>query len=189
MTTPVSSHNGELVTDLPGWLRPLGRGVQALDRGLGRVDRYLLALCCAIFAAIVVVVLTAVFFRYVLNSSLMWGEELARYLSVWLVFLGLSCAHRRSEHVSLTSLLGRLPKISPHAARVVGELITLCLCLVVAYYGAQATASNFGRHQVSPALRIEIAWIYMAIPAGFALLSLQSFVRLFKNPHEEERKD
>ena len=189
MTSSPLPHGTEFVTDLPEWLRPLGRFVRALDRGLGRVDRYLLGACCVIFASIVVVVLTAVFFRYVLNSSLMWGEELARYLSIWLVFLGLSCAHRRSEHVSLTSLLGGIPKISPRAASVVGELITLTLCLVVAYYGAQATASNFGRHQVSPALRIEIAWIYLAIPVGFALLSLQSFVRLFKAPHGEERKD
>lgn len=96
MTSSPLPHGTEFVTDLPEWLRPLGRFVRALDRGLGRVDRYLLGACCVIFASIVVVVLTAVFFRYVLNSSLMWGEELARYLSIWLVFLGLSCAHRRS---------------------------------------------------------------------------------------------
>ena len=39
-----------------------------------------------------------VFFRYVLNQSLFWSEELARYLLIWLTFLGASCAYYRHAH-------------------------------------------------------------------------------------------
>ena len=44
------------------------------------------------------VVAAQVFFRYVLNHSLFWSEELARYILVWLTFLGASVAYRRGVH-------------------------------------------------------------------------------------------
>lgn len=160
------------------------RLVGLLDRALGHVDRVLVLVCCGLLAGVFAVVILAVFFRYVLNSSLLWGEELARYMAIWLVFLGLSCAHRRSEHVSIKSLLGRLPGVTPSLARRIGESITFIFCAAVAYFGWVATEGNFANHQVSPAMQIGIAWIYLAIPVGFALMALQSLVRVFSTPPE-----
>lgn len=164
------------------------RIVGIVDRGLGVVDAFLLGVCCVLFSAIVCVVIAAVVFRYGLNSSLVWGEELARYLAVWLVFLGLGCAHRRSEHVAVTSVLGRIPGIGTALAGRIGELVSLIFCLAIMGFGAQATAANFARHQVSPALHIEIAWIYLAIPVGFGVLALQSAVRL-ASPRSQVKAD
>lgn len=158
------------------------RLVHLLDRALGRLDRVIVVVCCALLFGLFSVVIIAVFFRYVVNSSLLWGEELVRYMAIWLVFLGLSCAHRRSEHVSLTSALGWIPGISAALARRIGESITFVFCVAIAYFGVLATAGNFINRQVSPAMQIGIAWIYLAIPVGFALLALQSLVRIFLTP-------
>ena len=171
-----------------GWKVIGVRIVGIVDRGLGVVDAFLLGVCCVLFSAIVCVVIAAVVFRYGLNSSLVWGEELARYLAVWLVFLGLGCAHRRSEHVAVTSVLGRIPGIGTALAGRIGELVSLIFCLAIMGFGAQATAANFARHQVSPALHIEIAWIYLAIPVGFGVLALQSAVRL-ASPRPQVKAD
>jgi TRAP-type C4-dicarboxylate transport system permease small subunit len=160
------------------WKSTGARIVAMVDRGLGVVDAILLGVWGVLLAANVCVVLGAVVFRYGLNASLVWGEALARYLAVWLVFLGLGCAHRRSEHVALQSVLGRIPGISARLASWIGELISFVFCVAITCFGAQATAANFARHQVSPALHIEIAWIYLAIPVGFGILALQSAVRL-----------
>lgn len=178
MTLASSPHESERVTDAPSWFEPVRHAVKRLDQALGLVDRWLLWVCSLLFVSVVVTVLSSVFFRYVLNSSLLWGEELARYTSIWLVFLGLTCAHRRSAHPALQSLLGRIPGISTEVARRIGELFTVVVSFLVVWFGAEATAANFARHQVSPALQIEIAWIYLAVPIGFALMGLQGIVRM-----------
>ena len=48
--------------------------------------------------AMAAVVAAQVFWRYGLNASLFWSEELARHLLVWMTFLGASTAYRRRVH-------------------------------------------------------------------------------------------
>ena len=50
-----------------------------------------------------------VFFRYVLNHSLFWSEELARFLLIWLTFLGASVAYHRRAHPGIDTFSLRLP--------------------------------------------------------------------------------
>ena len=54
------------------------------------------------------VVILQVIFRYIFNNSLFWSEELARYLLVWLTFLGASCAYHRRVHPSIDLITNRL---------------------------------------------------------------------------------
>jgi C4-dicarboxylate transporter DctQ subunit len=147
---------------------------------LGALDRAVLAVGSVLFCALVTVVIVAVFFRYVLNSSLLWGEELARYLAMWLVFLGLSAAHRRGEHVSAGTLLKRVRILGRPVAHRVSEAISIAFCVAVTWLGAELTILNFQRHQTSPALQIPIAWAYLAVPVGFLLMTLQGLIRMVK---------
>ncbi|MPZ63313.1 MAG: TRAP transporter small permease subunit [Propionibacteriales bacterium] len=170
---------------------PTGRwssAVAAADRALARIDKLALAACAALFVALVGVVLLSVVFRYVLNSSLLWGEELARYLAVWLVFLGLSSAHRRRQHVSVGSVLRLFPFVNNTGSRRAAEGITVLLCAVITWISAESTFFNFQLNQTSPALQIPIAWAYLAIPVGFLLMTLQSAVSLVQSQpsHTEE---
>lgn len=162
------------------------RLIRLIDRVLCRVDRVVVVVCSALLFGLFAVVIIAVFFRYVAHSSLLWGEELVRYMAIWAVFLGLSSAHRRSEHVSLKSLLRFIPGVSSILASRIGEVVNFVLCVGIAWFGAQATAGNFDSHQVSAAMQIEIAWMYLAIPVGFGLLALQSLMRVFLPPSSSD---
>jgi TRAP-type C4-dicarboxylate transport system permease small subunit len=145
------------------------------------IDHVVVALCAVFLLAISVVVVVSVYYRYVLNNSLVWSEEACRYMTVWLIFLGLSSAHRRGQHVSVGSLLNRLPARLGSKQRLpdrVAETITFVVSFVLTWLGAQNTAKNFDIHQVTPALHLEIAWVYLAIPVGFGLLLIQSLVHL-----------
>jgi len=145
------------------------------------IDHVVVALCAGFLLAISVVVVVSVYYRYVLNNSLIWSEEACRYMTVWLIFLGLSSAHRRGQHVSVGSVLNRLParfvakqQLPPRVA----EGITFAVSFVLTWLGAQNASSNFEIRQVTPALHLEIAWVYLAIPVGFGLLMIQSLVHL-----------
>lgn len=149
-----------------------------LAAALDRVDSVITALCSLLMAATFAVVIWAVFCRYVLNSSLMWGEELARYLSIWMICLGLGLAHRRGAHVAVNSALGWVPRIPKRVVTFIAESVTFVLCVLITWFSWLSTKGNFESGQLSPAMGIDIAWIYLALPVGFALMSLQSAIRL-----------
>ena len=63
--------------------------------------------------AIAIIVSASVFFRYVLNDSLSWSEELAKYAMLWLVFLGAPIALRLGVHPNIEIMISQFPKRVP----------------------------------------------------------------------------
>ena len=83
----------------------------------------------------VVVVCLGVFFRYVLNASLVWYDEFASYLLVWLTFYGAVVASYRRRHIGFDIVLS---KFQPKTRRIfdfIGECFVLLFQLVLFYYG------------------------------------------------------
>src|SRR3990170_4887410 len=64
----------------------------------------------AILGVIVIVMFLQVFFRYALNNSLTWNEEITRFLFIWLVFLGTALNIRDKWNIGVDLLAGLLPK-------------------------------------------------------------------------------
>jgi TRAP-type C4-dicarboxylate transport system permease small subunit len=58
----------------------------------------------------VVVILGQVLLRNVLGLPLVWSEELARYLTIWLTFLGGAIATANDEHVVVDVIVTMLPR-------------------------------------------------------------------------------
>ena len=73
-------------------------------RLLSGIDRVVEAMVIAIFGAMIVVGAAQVFNRYFLNVSLSWSEEFQRYGQIWLVFLAVPIAYRRSMHMGIDGL-------------------------------------------------------------------------------------
>jgi len=82
-------------------------------------------LAATLVAATVVITCAAVFYRYVLNSALLWPEEIAGYLLVWISFIGAYLALRREGHLSFELLLDRLPQKSGFWIRVSIEVLLI----------------------------------------------------------------
>src|SRR3954471_11270553 len=69
-----------------------------------------------IFWALAFIVFLQFFTRYVLNDSLAWTEEIARYGLMWIVFVGGAMVTRRNSHIAV-ELLSNV--MGPGPARVV----------------------------------------------------------------------
>lgn len=116
---------------------------------------------------------TNVIMRYVFNSPIFWAEELARYLMVWLIFLGAGELSAREGHISvnlITRLLG--PQGNLVLQRTVG-LICLLFCAVLTYYSWRHTMRIRSAHQTTAALDLPMWWAYLAIPVGSALMTVR----------------
>ena len=120
-----------------------------------------------LIAAIVVDVVAQVVFRYVLNSSLSWSEELARYIFVWIIFLGTSVAARRKRHIAMQAIACLFPtSMQPWLAAV--NLI-ICIVFFVLFTYFTALLVQNANYELSSALQIPISWVYAAAPIGAVL--------------------
>jgi tripartite ATP-independent transporter DctM subunit len=126
----------------------------------------------------IVVLLTGVIARYVFQNPIIWSDELAGLLFLWLAMLGSAVALRRVEHMRMTAFVGML---SPPARAILDVLavvaaLTFLLLIVDSAY-------DFAMDEIpvtTPAMQISSAWRAAALPVGFALMILISFLQLIK---------
>lgn len=116
------------------------------------------------------VVVSQVFCRYILNSSLFWSEELARYLLVWLTFLGTTVAYWRGLHPGVDLIYSRLGSKARLLNRLAIHLLCLFFFAIIIRYGVEF--AYFVRMQTTPALALPKWIIFSIIPVSGALLSL-----------------
>jgi len=130
----------------------------------------LTAVSVALLAVYFVLVLLQVVFRYVLNESLFWAEELVRGAMLWGVMLGaaLVAAARAHIRVEVLELM-----VGPRAKRIVtgvANALTLVFTLTLLWAGIQLIDRTW--LQQSPVLDLPKWTVYLAIPVGAALESL-----------------
>jgi TRAP-type C4-dicarboxylate transport system permease small subunit len=137
-------------------------------RGPGdRLHRGLEAVAVLLLAAYFVLVVLQVFFRYVLNRSLFWSEELVRFALIWGVMLGSAVVAYRDEHIRIDGVDRLLP---PRAGRVLARaarFLTFVFCLILTVTGVQFMVRTLT--QRSAVLEVPIWVVYAAIPAGALL--------------------
>ena len=119
---------------------------------------------------VLLVMLAQVFFRYVLNSSLQWSEELAVWGMVWMVFVGSVLLVRRSEHISITTLVRLTPlRVRPYLV-IFNKAAGLVFLAIVGWQGFEVFGGTF--HAKSPSIGLSTRWIKLAIPVGAVLMAV-----------------
>ena len=139
--------------------------LRKISASLNRGQEYLLSVLGISMALLVV---AQVFCRYILNSSLFWSEELARYMLVWLSFIGATVAYYRGLHPGVDIVTSRLPLSGQKIAGQLVHLITMAVALVMLIAGSRF--AWFIRLQISPALSIPKWIILMIIPLSGGVL-------------------
>ena len=128
----------------------------------------------------VVVILIQVFYRYILNAALPWPDELARFLMLWMTGLIAASAYRWGGFVSIEMF----PRMLPRRLGLVLLLVLSMISLLVLVLGLQlglnhvksgwlfaSSSLKLPLHLVGgSAIPIKLAWMYMSLPVGLALL-------------------
>ena len=150
-------------------------------RSLLRRMEALLGLMVEIPAAILVVAEIVILFagviaRYVLHQPLIWSDELASMLFLWLAMLGAAVAFRRAEHMRMTAVIGS----APPAVRFYLDAVATCaalafLLLIVRPAYEYAYEESF---ITTPALQISNTWRAAALPVGICLMAVFALLRL-----------
>ncbi|ERP98675.1 hypothetical protein Q669_00025 [Labrenzia sp. C1B10] len=130
-----------------------------------------------VFWVLAVVVFLQFFTRYVLNDSLAWTEEVARYLLILVCFLGAVTATRRGAHITLEFLMRMVPPRLAKALTVLSQTITLGFFASMTWIGIELTQKT---RQKMISLPIPKAWIYTICVVALGLMAFYSAIWLWR---------
>jgi TRAP-type C4-dicarboxylate transport system permease small subunit len=131
------------------------------------LEEYILVILSALT---VVIIFGQVFMRYVLGSSLIWSEELARYLFIWMIFIGVSYGVKKQKHIAVDALMLVFKDRGKLILSIIGDLGFLVFCFIISYFSIGVVMKVT---RLSPALEIPLGWIYAAPVVGFILSAIR----------------
>src|SRR5215212_4297169 len=124
----------------------------------------------------IVVLLSGIIGRYVFHRPLVWSDELAGILFLWLAMLGSVIAFQRGEHMRMTAIVGMLKPRARAFLDVVAIAAPLAFLLLVIHPAYEFAADEV--YVTTPALEIANSWRAAALPVGIALMLALAFLRL-----------
>ncbi len=128
-----------------------------------------------LFPIMVVVVLTATFARYSRLFSMFWGEEVARYVMVYLGYIGIALAMKRRAHIGVAVLTDRVKsKAGKRLVIFLQAVIILVFCGIITAFLLTIIQKQLVVGQTSPALMLPIWVPYGGVPLGMVLLAIRT---------------
>ena len=144
------------------------------------VDTVLKWFLASLMAAIVLVVSWQVISRFVLNAPSSITEELSRTLLIWIGMVGAAFAYRTGVHLGLDIVT---QKFSPPVQRRLALLLTAAVVIfaiaVMVVGGGNLVALTYELNQMSAALNIKMAYIYIAVPLSGVLIAFYGVCQLY----------
>jgi tripartite ATP-independent transporter DctM subunit len=154
---------------------PAGGIAGTLDRLIGNVTETAVAL---LVVAEVVILFSGVAARYVFHEPLIWSDELASMLFLWLAMLGSVVALRRSEHMRMTAVVSMVSPERRAFLDVFAVTASLAFLLIVLW-----PAYEFAHDELiisTPALDVSNAWRAAALPIGSMLMTITAILQLIR---------
>ena len=121
----------------------------------------------------VIVVFVQVIMRYVFGNSLSWSEEVARYLFLWISWVGASYAVREDYHFRVTMFADILKGKMRHIFELLILFVWFAFSVFIVYQAFILNKMIFIRGQLSPALEISMLVPYASVLVGCGLMSFR----------------
>jgi TRAP-type C4-dicarboxylate transport system permease small subunit len=148
---------------------------ELLSRELNRLAEWVMA---ALLTALTLLVGAQIAGRFLFGYSIFWSDELARFLLVWVAFLGMSVGVRRGAHPGVDSLVLALPSRWHRAAVCAAVVCSLLFFLVMVGHGTLLALHTW--LQRSPSLGLRMSVPYLAVPVAGLLMGLHTLAVAFE---------
>ncbi len=156
-----------------------------MEHILAFCDKILKGIVVTLIGVMLVWVSAMVPARYFFNYTPSYGEELSRYMFVWIVFLSFPIVAKAGGHMAIETVTSRISGAKLKFARTCASLCTLAFLAIMTWQGVfMVYKSTF---QTSPGLGLSMSYVYLAIPIGCGIMFLNvvyGFFQLLKTPAE-----
>jgi tripartite ATP-independent transporter DctM subunit len=159
--------------------RPRSPGAAWAGVVAGLLCRGVEFIAALILAAEVVILLLGVISRYVFHNPLVWTDEVAGSLFLWLAMAGAVVAIEREQHLRMAVLVNR----SSQGRRELFAAFSVC---IISIFVAIVLVASFEyaadeAYVITPTLEISGAWRAAAIPVGIGLMMVLSALRVMRS--------
>lgn len=149
-----------------------------------KLEEYILVVSLIVLVTLVVM---QVFFRFVINFSIGWSEELARYLLIWIAWIAASYAVQKNAHIRVEMLKDLFKNKTKQIIELIVLLISFGFAVFLAVEGTKFVLTIRTTQQVSPSLGVDMWIVYLAVPIGGTLMGIrliQQIIYIFRKPTE-----
>jgi TRAP-type C4-dicarboxylate transport system permease small subunit len=133
-----------------------------------------------------IVLVANVFSRVVLNSSIQAAEEIGQILIVTVTFLGVSYAARMGKHITMSALIDSIPRRFKKPYIYFTSSVSTVLLWWLGYLGTLYVNRIMVSGRITPSLQFPMWILYIFVPIGFFLASLQYLVTIVMNIKDKE---
>jgi len=137
----------------------------------------LVAFAKILLLAMVVLIFSNVFMRYVLNSGIPWSEEVSIVIVVWFTFISLALGVKHRLHISLCLLPERISPRTDFVLAKLTDLVTLFLGFIMVRYGWILV--QFTSRSILPATEMPASVMYFPLVLSGILVFYEGFMNLF----------
>ena len=148
------------------------------SRLLDGVEKVIKILEILLLAAITLIMIYQCIMRYGFHSARPWCEELALYLSIYSVFLGIPIAVRRDSHLQVDFLLNFMSSKTRYLISGISSVVAAVFMIFFCKYGVSLIGHATG---ASTTLPIKMRDVYYAFPVGAVLMVLYSIESAIRN--------
>ena len=148
----------------------------ALRRAEQLLGSTVAAVAALLVIAEIVVLFSGVSARYLFQKPLIWSDELAGILFLWLAMLGAVVAFQRGEHMRMTAIVGMVRPRTRAFFEVLAVAAPLAFLALVLHPAYEFASDEM--FVTTPALDISNLWRAAALPVGLGLMFLVAVLRL-----------
>ncbi|MBZ9558841.1 MULTISPECIES: TRAP transporter small permease [Modicisalibacter] len=178
MTQP-STSSGDSAKRPRGLMRALG----VLDRGLGVIERIIVAGSVLIMAALMSAHVVG---NILFGSGIAGTYEVTEMLIVVITFVGVGYAARHARHISMSAIYDQLSGRLRKALLILICLGTAVLMFYFAYKSVEYVVTLYGRGRTSASLHVPMWIVYLSLPIGFVLAGTQYLLTAARNLVSED---
>lgn len=129
------------------------------------------------FFALLGLIVVQIFLRNVVGGGLQWGEEICRFLYVWVCYIGISYGLRMNSHITINAVTRILPEKVQRVLLVLVQVIFLVVLAFLMWGSINNCMKVMEQGQKAQTLNISLNWMFAAAPIGYGL----SILRLIQN--------
>lgn len=158
-----------------------------MEKILFRLNKFEEVVSSIALSGMALIIILQVFQRYILQNSLDWPEELARYLFIFSVYIGSSFAAAERRHLEVTVSRTMFGERVGVIVAIIAYIITIAFCVLMFSWGVEMVVFVFHSNQLAPALQFPMYIAYICLPLGFLLMAIRK-IFVIKNLLSQDLK-
>ncbi|MCW5687883.1 MAG: TRAP transporter small permease [Pseudolabrys sp.] len=143
-------------------------------------------LAFVLFWALAIIVFLQFYTRYILNDSLSWTEEIARYGLMWITFIGGAIVVRKKTNIAVELLLQFSSRRVARVLLAIGDVTQLFFIALLAYFSIEITDRM--SLQIMTVVDWPMSWVYAGIAFGCFLMLARQIQKFWQNARDGWRR-